>query len=72
MRSRTCALALVGAAAAASTPAGWSPSSNNTLGESFEGIVVTPGITLSADSKDLLVQIMSSFMQYVYEGRTLT
>lgn len=52
MRSGSCVLALVGAAAAAtSTPAGWSPSSNSTLGESFEGIVVTPGVTLSADSE---------------------
>lgn len=59
MRSGTCAFALVGAAAATSTPAGWSPSSNNTLGESFEGIVVTPGITLSADSKILLIVITS-------------
>lgn len=45
-------LALAGAAAAAaSTPAGWSPSSNTTLGETFDGIEVTPGVTLSADSE---------------------
>ncbi|KAJ4392949.1 hypothetical protein N0V93_002153 [Gnomoniopsis smithogilvyi] len=50
MRTGSCVLALVGAVAAASTPAGWSPSVNKTLGESFEGIVVTPGLRLSADN----------------------